>query len=155
MAHPTRLFHEPEEMYEAWERYKQARKEEAKNWPKVQYVGKDGKRKEDSPILPLTLDGFYVFFKVNEFAHIRQYFNNHMGLYDAFVPICSRIRTEIRDQQITGGMVGMFNTSITQRLNNLTEKVEETKIKKQAIVIESSDKEEEISNKEALEDLEE
>jgi hypothetical protein len=35
---------------------------------------------------------------------------------------CSYIKREIRNDQISGGMVGQYNPSITQRLNNLTEK---------------------------------
>ncbi len=44
--------------------------------------------------------------------------------YQEFVSICSHIKKEIRSQQITGGMLGMFNPSITQRLNNLVEKTD-------------------------------
>jgi DNA polymerase II small subunit/DNA polymerase delta subunit B len=48
--------------------------------------------------------------------------------YLEFTAICSRIRKEIREDQITGGMVGQYNASITQRLNNLKEQVEQTNI---------------------------
>jgi DNA polymerase II small subunit/DNA polymerase delta subunit B len=48
--------------------------------------------------------------------------------YSEFTAICSRIRKEIREDQITGGMVGQYNASITQRLNNLKEQVEQTNI---------------------------
>jgi hypothetical protein len=52
------------------------------------------------------------------------YFSNREGRYEDFVGICTRIRKEIRDDQIKGGMAGIFNPSITQRLNNLVEKTE-------------------------------
>ena len=37
----------------------------------------------------------------------------------------TNIKKEIRENQITGGMLGIYNPSITQRLNNLVEKVED------------------------------
>jgi hypothetical protein len=46
--------------------------------------------------------------------------------YGDYVSICTRIRKNIRQDQIEGGMTGIYNTSITQRLNNLTEKHEVT-----------------------------
>jgi hypothetical protein len=42
------------------------------------------------------------------------------------VVICSHIREEIRENQILGGMIGVYNPSITQRLNGLTDKTENT-----------------------------
>ena len=48
------------------------------------------------------------------------------GYYDDFVAICSRIRLEIRQDQITGGLMGEYNPSITQRLNGLKEQTETT-----------------------------
>jgi hypothetical protein len=55
---------------------------------------------------------------------VKQYFLNKDGLYDDFVTICSHIREEIRADQITGGLLGKYNPSITQRLNGLTDKQE-------------------------------
>ena len=43
-----------------------------------------------------------------------------------FIGVCRAINEEIRECQIIGGMLGIYNTSITQRLNNLTEKHEVT-----------------------------
>lgn len=126
--HPTRIFQEPKEILEAWNEFKCDLIEEAKNWPKVQYVGKDGKRVEDYPVLPLTQEGFEVWYYKKYGKFIGQYFDNKNGLYDDFVPICSHIKQERRAQQITGGMLGYFNSSITQRLNGLKEQVEQTNI---------------------------
>ncbi|MNT91434.1 hypothetical protein D3C72_2325300 [compost metagenome] len=53
-----------------------------------------------------------------------QYFANRENRYTDFVSICSRIRREIRADQIAGGMAGVYNPSITQRLNGLVEKTE-------------------------------
>ena len=121
--HPTRIFKTPDELWTAWGNYKVKRKEDAKQWPKVQYVGKDGYRVEDYPVLPLTLDGFCVYCYDNH-GVVKHYFDNTDNYYDDFCVICSRIKQEIRDHQITGGMLGQFNPSITQRLNGLVEKAE-------------------------------
>lgn len=121
--HPTRIFREPEEMEKAWIGYKERLKTESKNWPKIQYVGKDGDRREDYPILPYTLEGFKRFCRETNIGEISEYFNSR-EYYINFANICSRIREEIREQQITGGMLGFYNPSITQRLNGLVEKTD-------------------------------
>lgn len=123
--HPTRIFKHPDELLQAWEQYKATLKERAKEWPRVQYVGKDGERVEDYPKLPLTMEGFNVWAYA-EYGVVRQYFLNQDGLYDDFIKICSHIREEIRHDQITGGLLGNYNPSITQRLNGLTDKSEVT-----------------------------
>ncbi len=121
--HPTRIFKEPEELEKAWKEYKEHLKIEATNWPKVQYVGKDGDRKEDYPVLPYTMEGFSVYC-YERHGVIREYFLNRGNYYDDFNTICAHIKEEIRHHQITGGLLGQFNPSITQRLNNLVEKTE-------------------------------
>jgi hypothetical protein len=122
--HPTRIFKTDIELLDSWDQYKKYLIDEAKKWPKIQYVGKDGQRVEDYPVLPYSLDGFQVWYYNEYKKYIHQYFENKDGYYDEFVGICSHIRKEIRSQQITGGMLGMFNPSITQRLNNLVEKTD-------------------------------
>jgi hypothetical protein len=56
--HPTRIFKTPEELEQAFEQYKESLKEEAKQWLKIQYVGKDGERVADPQKVPYTLEGF-------------------------------------------------------------------------------------------------
>jgi hypothetical protein len=53
-----------------------------------------------------------------------QYFSNQGGLYADYVGVCSRVRRNIRQNQIEGGMAGIYNPSITQRLNSLVERQE-------------------------------
>ena len=130
--HPTRIFKTPEELAQAWEQYKQHRKQEAKEWLKVQYVGKEGDRKTDEPIMPLTMAGFQVFCYKN-YGSVHHYFDNKEGLYDEFGVICSDIRLQIMDNQITGGLLGYYNPSITQRLNGLVEKNEQKVITEQPL----------------------
>lgn len=130
--HPTRIFKEPQELLKVWEEYKKHLLSEAKKWPKVQYVGRDGERVEDYPVLPLTQEGFEVWYFNKYGQYIHQYFKNKDGYYDEFVPICSHIEKERRANQITGGMLGHYNASITQRLNSLVDKTEAT-IKEQPL----------------------
>jgi hypothetical protein len=121
--HPTRIFKTPDELYAAFEGYKKDLDEKAKEWLKVQYVGKDGERVTDKYKLPYTFEGFKVYC-YQEYGKIEQYFVNKDGLYDDFGSICSHIKEEIRNNQILGGLIGIYNPSITQRLNGLTDKTE-------------------------------
>ena len=75
---------------------------------------------------PLTLEGFenYVANLPNMPQDLQHYFSNLDGAYEDFLSICSRIRREIRQDQIEGGMAGIYNPSITQRLNGLVDKTE-------------------------------
>lgn len=111
----------PEEVEAIWLEYKADLKVQAENWPKVQYVGKEGQRMVDYPVLPYTLEGFERFCYEKQ-GCIEQYFKNQDNSYTEFLPVCTRIRKEIREQQITGGLLNAFNPSITQRLNGLAEK---------------------------------
>lgn len=124
--HPSRIFKTPDELLNVWHAYKNELKDKSKEWPKVQYVGKEAERKVDYPVLPLTLEGLYRYCWETDIGTIEQYFTNKGGYYDDFVSICSRIKLEIREQQITGGMIGAYNPSITQRLNSLVDKQENT-----------------------------
>lgn len=107
-----------------FEGFEQELKEEAKGWPKIQYVGKDGQRVEDYPRLPLTMEGFYDYAYRKGYGLIKQYFVNDSEMYPEFLTICSCIKNKVRKDQIIGGLIGQFNQSITQRLNSLTEKTE-------------------------------
>ena len=129
--HPTRIFKTPEELEKVWDEYKLSLEEEAKKWENIQYVGKDGFRAVDHPKIPYTLEGFKVYCRktVGEAHH---YFVNTDKRYDEFCTICRVIKEEIRNDQITGGLLGFYNPSITQRLNNLkehTENINTTEVK--------------------------
>ena len=121
--HPRRIFKSPDELELAWTLYKENLKEEASEWFRVQYVGKESQRMEDVYKLPYTMDGFEVFCYKN-YGEVEQYFRNKDGYYTDFVTICSHIKKEIRSNQITGGLLGVYNSSITQRLNGLTDKIQ-------------------------------
>lgn len=123
--HPSRIFKTPDDLIQAWTDYKESLKGESKKWEKVQYVGKDGYRQTDYPKIPLTLEGFKVYCYDNH-GNVGQYFKNQDDNFTEFIPICSRIRNEIRADQIAGGLLGFYNPSITQRLNNLKEQTDNT-----------------------------
>lgn len=113
----------PEKMYELFEAYKASRKPREIQKATVKGVV------SEFHMPPLTMEGFDVFvmnYEGIESKGVDQYFINKDGAYSAYLGICSRIKREIRNDQIEGGMVGQYNPSITQRLNNLTEKTDVT-----------------------------
>ena len=113
----------PEKMWELFEEYKNQIKT---NPIKVQdYVGKDGDMVYRDRERPLTIEGFQNYCRRN-IGCVHDYFANTNKAYDDYSSICRAIRDEIRQDQIEGGMVNIYNPSITQRLNNLTDKVETT-----------------------------
>ena len=109
----------PEKLYELFEAYKANRKPR-----EIQKATATGVKSEwHTP--PLTMEGFEIYcYKV--IGCVEQYFKNQDNAYTEYLPICSQIKREIRNDQIEGGMVGQYNPSITQRLNGLTEKTDVT-----------------------------
>lgn len=126
--HPTRIFQNPKELSKAFEDYKDDLKEQSNEWLKIQYVGKEGQRVTDAQKLPYTFEGFKRYCR-GKYGEIEQYFTNQGDYYEDFIGVCRAIKEEIRENQITGGLLGFYNPSITQRLNNLVEK-QETTVKK-------------------------
>jgi hypothetical protein len=122
----------PEKLLEYFEEYKK----ETKNNPiKVQdYVGKDADMVYRTKERPLTIDGFEVWlFKKGIISDLSNYFANSDNKYSEYSTICSHIRKEVRSDQIEGGMAGIYNPSITQRLNNLVERQENTIVTEQPL----------------------
>lgn len=74
---------------------------------------------------PLTMIGFLNYLdKQGVITDATDYFENKDKRYNDYVRICSRIERSIKQDQIEGGMAGIYNASITQRLNGLTDKTE-------------------------------
>jgi hypothetical protein len=113
----------PEKMWELFESYR----DWCKANPRYQYSlsTKTGEATAIPLERPLIFEGFYNYC-YDKIGCIDQYFENRDGRYSEYVAICSRIKRVIREDQITGGMAGQYNPSITQRLNNLTERVDTT-----------------------------
>jgi hypothetical protein len=90
---------------------------------KIEYVGKDGDRVETPLERPLTIEGFKILC-FEKGCDIQRYWNNVEGAYNEYVTIITRIRDIIRENQISGGMVGIYNPNLTARINNLKESTE-------------------------------
>ena len=123
MARPkgTKYIETPEKMWQLFEEYVNY----TKNNPILvhDYVGKDADEVERKKERPLTFEGFKNFCRRN-IGEVEQYFINPDNRYDDYISICRAIKEEIRQDQIEGGMVGIYNPSITQRLNGLKEQSE-------------------------------
>ncbi len=115
----------PEKMWKLFEQYKAQTKS---NPILVQdFVGKDGEEVYRRKERPLTIDGFECWCYDNDIiSDLSKYFANTDNNYAEYCAICSRIRKAVRTDQIEGGMSGIYNPSITQRLNGLTDKSEMT-----------------------------
>lgn len=122
----------PELMWELFQKYKKYTKENP--ILKTDFKGKDADRVVYDLEKPLTMEGFenYVAEIPEMPMSLQHYFGNTDNKYKEYLTICSRIRREIRQDQIEGGMAGIYNPSITQRLNNLVDK-SETVIKEQPL----------------------
>lgn len=123
MARPkgTKYIETPEKMFELFDAYRKEVKQNPRK--KMVHVGRDGSKDYEELERPLTMEGFENYC-AEKIGYVHQYFVNQGDLYDDYVNICMRIRKEIREDQIEGGMVGQYNPSITQRLNGLTDKQE-------------------------------
>lgn len=119
----TKAIDSPEQMWSLFQDYVKHTKSnpiKVKDW--VGGMAKPVTREKERP---LTNEGFSLYlFEMGIMADVKDYFSNREGRYELFVPICSRIREAIRQDQIAGGMAGIYNPSITQRLNGLVEKTE-------------------------------
>ena len=113
----------PELMWDYFLRYRKYVKENpiiVKDW-----VGKDATDVYREKEKPLTIDGFECWCYDNEIiGDLSHYFANTDNKYSEYLTICSRIKKAVRTDQIEGGMAGIYNPSITQRLNNLVEKTQ-------------------------------
>jgi len=123
MARPfgTKNIETPEKMLELFEEYRE--KEKLNPIKVMDFVGKDGEMVYRDKETPLTMEGFECYcFEKGIISDLSHYFCNLDGRYKDYVVICSHIRKTIRQDQIRGGMAGIYNPSITQRLNGLVEK---------------------------------
>lgn len=109
-----------------WE-YFLAYKKQVKDNPIIvkDWVGKDATNVYREKEKPLTFIGFQNYLDDQDIIGVvEQYFENRDNRYSEFVGICSRIKRNIQEDQISGGMAGIYNPSITQRLNSLTDNID-------------------------------
>jgi hypothetical protein len=109
-----------------WKHFTDYKKKTKKNPKKVEdWVGGMAKKVVRKREVPLTMDGFENYMAdLGIITDMSDYFENKDGRYADYVPICSRVKREIRQDHIEGGMTNLYNASITQRLNGLVEKGE-------------------------------
>lgn len=89
------------------------------------FVGKDGDEVHRKKERCLTMDGFQVYME-KEFGigAIKQYIYNQEGRYGEYVATIEHIKLMIREDQISGGMAGVYNANLTARLQGLSEHIE-------------------------------
>ncbi len=116
----------PGKMWELFLDYKK----EVKSNPVIikDWVGKDAEEVHREREKPLTMVGFECFVLDHTeitYPDLTHYFENKDNRYSDFVPISSRIKSEIKNDQVTGGMTMIYSQNLTARLNNLVEKTED------------------------------
>lgn len=125
----------PERMWELFQSYKK----KINNNPLKQkdWVGKDATIVQREYTRALTMEGFECFVMDNTeitYPDLTEYFEGKNESYKNYFPICSRIKREIRADQLDKGFANLINPSITQRMNGLTDKQEVTTIPERKIV---------------------
>lgn len=120
---PAKAIKKPEDLFGLFLEYKDKVKSEpilVTDW-----VGKDADKVNRPKEKPLTYEGFQNYVEdLGIISTLDHYFINYEKRYELFVGVCSRIKRHIRQDQIEGGMAGIYNPSITQRLNGLADKTE-------------------------------
>ena len=115
----------PERLWELFLAYKK----EVKSNPIIikDWVGKDSEQVYREKEKPLTMVGFecYVCDNTNiSYPDLTVYFEGKEESYKNYFPISSRIKAEILNDQLTGGMVMIYSQSLTARVNNISDKQE-------------------------------
>jgi len=106
----------PEELYKLFEDYQKDCKSRIRRIPKATVKGVV----YEDHIPPLTIDGFKTYCnKINQ--DINRYWYNLENNFQDYVTIVTRIKEEIRNDQIEGAIVGQYNNNIVARLNGLKE----------------------------------
>jgi hypothetical protein len=112
----------PEKLWQMFEAYKTRTIE---NPRVIDKALQSGKVVQEKLRVPLTYEGFETYC-YEQGVTVDHYFRNTNKAYEDYCGVCQRVKKIIRQDQIEGGMVGQYNPSITQRLNNLTEKTDVT-----------------------------
>ena len=121
----------PSKMWELFVKYK----EWVKDNPILveDYVGKDADKVDRKRQRALTMEGFECFVMDNtniSYPDLSHYFSSNDENYKDYFAICSRIKREIRSNQLDLGLANVINASITQRINGLKEQTENETIVK-------------------------
>lgn len=115
----------PEALWQLFEEYKAWVK--ANPFQVEDYVGGAGKRVIRHKERPLTIEGLNVYaYEKSIMSDLKDYFSNKDGRYESYIPTIARIREAVRLDQVSGGMVGIYNANLTARLNGITENTHTT-----------------------------
>lgn len=114
-----RNFNDPIEIWNLFLEYKKFCEEN----PRFTYTASQGRLLQIPHIKPLTIDGFETFCYGKSLT-ISHYFENREGRYEDFCDIVTRIKKEIRGDQLEGAFIGQYSSNIVARLNNISEKTE-------------------------------
>lgn len=68
---------------------------------------------------PYTLDGLGLWLEIYDWRHFRAYHQD-----DEFSPVIRALEARVRDQQVSGAVVGMYNANLVARLNGISESVQ-------------------------------
>ena len=80
---------------------------------------------------PLTMVGFECYCMEHTeitYPDLTEYFEGKNESYKDYFPISTRIKKEIENHQLSGGLCNLFNPSLTARVNGYVDK-KETEIK--------------------------
>ena len=104
-------------------------KKEVKDNPIIikDWVGKDADQVEREREKPLTMVGFECYVMEHTditYPDLTVYFEGKEESYKDYFPISSRIDREIKNDQLTGGMVMIYSQNLTARINGLVDKKE-------------------------------
>lgn len=99
---------------EVWQRKAAAANQSAKN-------GSGVKSDEGTMYIrrPYTLDGLGLWLEIYDWRHFRAYHQD-----DDFSPVIRALEARVRDQQVSGAVVGMYNANLVARLNGISESVQ-------------------------------
>ena len=125
MAGRPPIWNTPEELWEAFEKY---RYENKANPYRVQdYVGKDGVMVYRDKERPITFRGFEGWLAENGVCYdLSDYRKGTTDLHKTFSPIITRIRLTCDKDMLEGSSAGVYSANIASRLLGLVDKQENT-----------------------------
>lgn len=91
--------------------------------PRFTYTASLGKVVKVPHPKPLTIEGFETFAHTKGIS-VCNYLENRNDAYLDFYDVVTRIKREIRGDQIEGGMIGEYNGNIVSRVQRLTDVTE-------------------------------
>ena len=125
MAGRPPIWNTPEELWEAFEKYKAENK--ANPYRVQDYVGKDGDKVYRDKERPITFRGFEGYLAENGVCFdLSRYRKEEGEHHKEFVPIITRIRATCDRDMLEGASSGVYSANIASRLLGLVEKQENT-----------------------------